>query len=179
VERLDPWRREALELPRQRFIGVHPTPVLVLRWVVEGDLGQSAGPQSTHLHNVGDGLKERIAASSIVPDRRPIARERIISIKVRPNEGRHQFTVGRRPTADLFVNDYTVSVQHGVLHWVPRIKRWMFQDQGSTNGTWINGTKIPVRQRALLRSCDELQLGRMVFLFLEPYDLHRYLVGDY
>jgi len=179
VERLEPFRREARGLERPGFVRRYPTPALVLRWVVEGDLGQSAGPQSTHLHNVGGGLKERIAASEQIGDRRPIRHERLVAVAQRPGPGRTTFSVGRRKDADLFVNDYTVSSQHGTLHWMQRIGRWMFQDLHSTNGTWINGTKLPPRQRSLLRSCDELQMGRMVFLFLEPYDLHRYLVGDY
>ena len=179
MERLEPWRHEARGQTRKAFVGTHPTPALVLRWVVEGDLGLSSGPQSTHLHNVGDGLKERIAASDQVPDRRPIKHERLVAVRQKPRPGANEFGVGRRPTSHLFVNDYTVSAQHGLLHWMPRIRRWMFQDLASTNGSWINGTRLPVRQRSLLRSCDELQLGRMVFLFLEPCDLHRYLMGDY
>lgn len=179
MERIEPWKQEARELTRTMFSARHPTPALVLRWVAEGELGRNSGPQSTHLHSTRSGLKERIEAGQEMPDRRPVKRERLTVVKQKVPQGVNQYSVGRQPTCDMFVNDYTVSAKHGTLHWMARIQRWMFQDLDSTNGSWINGAKLPPMQRSLLRSTDELQLGRMCFLFLASDDLHRYLVGDY
>jgi hypothetical protein len=148
--------------------------------VVEGELGAAARGQSTHVHNVRASLKDRLAAGNQVPERRPIGQERLLAIRreaVSPRPG--VFLVGRRADSDVCVNDYTVSSRHGRLHFMKRIGRWMFEDTDSTNGSWINGSRVPVRERALIASTDELQLGRLVFLFLGPQDLHRYLLGDY
>jgi hypothetical protein len=179
MENIDPWKREARQLTRTMFTAQHLTPALVLRWVAEGELGKNSGPQTTHLHSTRLGLAERIEAGSTVPDRRPVRRERLIVVRTKLLAKPDEYSVGRQQSCDMFVNDYTVSARHGTLHWMKRIQRWMFKDLDSTNGSWINGEPLPPQQRSLLRSTDELQLGRMCFLFLEADDLHRYLVGDY
>ena len=180
MERIDPWQQDARARSRDSFCAAHAHPVLLLRWVVEGELGVGAGGQSTHVHNVRASLKDRVEAGNQVPARRPIGRERLLPIASDgPTAHPGVFLVGRRADNDVCVNDYTVSSRHGRVHWMRRIGRWMFEDTASTNGTWINGKRLPVHQRALLESTDELQLGRLVFLFLFPDDLHRYLVDDY
>ncbi len=180
MERLDTWRGEARQLGRPLFTARYHRPALLLRWVVEGELGRLGGPQSTHSHNVRGSLKDRLHPKA-QPDRRPAEQERIVAVSHRAEraETASVFTVGRLPSADLFVNDYTVSSRHGRLHFMRRFSRWMLEDVGSTNGTWINGARLPPRERGLVASTDEVQLGRLVFLFLESEDLHRYLVGDY
>lgn len=181
MELLEDLRGEAKQLGRALFAARHHRPALLLRWVVEGDIGRGATAQSTHSHNVRSSLKDRLRAGAMPPDRRPIDRERVVAIRhtTDRNDVRVSYSVGRQPTSDLFINDYTVSARHGRLHWVARVARWMFEDLGSTNGTWINGQRIPPQQRTLIQSTDEVQLGRLVFLFLEPDDLHRYLLDDY
>jgi hypothetical protein len=180
VERIDPWQHDARARTRDSFCAAHAHPVLLLRWVVEGELSDGAGGQSTHVHNVRSSLKDRLDAGNAITDRRPIGQERLLAIAHDgPSTHPGVFLVGRRGDNDVCVNDYTVSSRHGRVHWMRRIGRWMFEDTDSTNGSWINGNRLPVRQRALLESTDELQLGRLVFLFLAPDDLHRYLLGDY
>lgn len=180
MERLDDWRFDATAYARERFCAAHAHPVLLLRWVVKGELGSASGGQSTHVHNVRASLKDRLAAGNSVPERRPIGQERLIPIRKDVGAAQPElFIVGRRADSDVVVNDYTVSSRHGRLHRMARIGRWMYDDTNSTNGTWINGHRVPTRERSLLQSTDELQLGRLVFLFLAPDDLHRYLLGDY
>ena len=55
----------------------------------------------------------------------------------------------------------------------------MIEDLASTNRTYQNEAELPPHERGLLTSLDELQLGRMVFLYLEPKDLYEYLKGAY
>ncbi len=180
MERLDDWQYDANAHSRERFCAAHAHPVLLLRWIVKGELGAAGRGQSTHVHNVRASLKDRLAAGNQVPERRPIGQERLLAIR-RKAVGSHPglFLMGRRADSDVCVNDYTVSSRHGRIHYMKHIGRWMYEDVGSTNGSWINGNHVPVRERALIASTDELQLGRLVFLFLEPQDLHRYLIGDY
>ena len=48
--------------------------------------------------------------------------------------------VGRRPTSDLHLNDTFVSGEHARL--TLHEGRWWVADLGSTNGTFVNGTRI-------------------------------------
>lgn len=179
MQRIEPWRDEARDLSRGAFRARHDLPCLVLRWVAEGELGRGATPQATHLHTVPPSLAERIAAGSAVPDRRPVDRERIAILRRDPHRNAEIYTIGRDRGCEVFVNDYTVSSRHAQLQWMERIGRWMLRDVESTNGTWLNGQRLPPHERALLASTDVVQLGRMCFLFLVADDLHSYLTGDF
>ena len=76
--------------------------------------------------------------------------------------GRH-VRLGRRPECDLAVPDPGVSRRHASLY--RRVAGWYLVDHGSTNGTFINGSRI--KTPAKLVSGDEIQLGRRVRLRFE------------
>lgn len=50
------------------------------------------------------------------------------------------YRVGRDPAADIQVDDARVSWRHGVLRTDEN--GWIFEDQGSTNGTYVNARRI-------------------------------------
>ena len=50
------------------------------------------------------------------------------------------YQVGRDPAAEIQFDDARVSWRHGVLRTDEN--GWIFEDQGSTNGTFVNGRKI-------------------------------------
>jgi pSer/pThr/pTyr-binding forkhead associated (FHA) protein len=54
---------------------------------------------------------------------------------------------------------YGVSRRHAVLLWRNEILYIM--DLDSTNGTWVNGTRLFAQQPHRLNDGDELQLGRL------------------
>jgi predicted component of type VI protein secretion system len=71
-------------------------------------------------------------------------------------------TLGRGPENDISVPwDRTVSTLHAVLERYP--SGWSVRDLGSTNGTFVNGTRLSAEHR--LRNGDEVRLGssRLVF----------------
>lgn len=66
-----------------------------------------------------------------------------------------RITIGRRPEADVFLDDVTVSRDHAVL--VNRAGQWHIDDCGSLNGTYVNRSRIDSHQ---LQEGDELQIGK-------------------
>jgi pSer/pThr/pTyr-binding forkhead associated (FHA) protein len=72
-------------------------------------------------------------------------------------------TVGRSHEADVVLNwDERVSAVHAELHRVGG--QWTIADDGlSTNGTYINGSRLSGRHR--LRDGDRLIMGRTVVLY--------------
>lgn len=66
-----------------------------------------------------------------------------------------RMTIGRRPDADVFLDDVTVSRDHALL--IRRASDWFLDDCGSLNGTYVNRTRIDSQR---LTDADELQIGK-------------------
>jgi hypothetical protein len=73
-----------------------------------------------------------------------------------------RLTIGRRPDADVFLDDVTVSRDHALL--VHRADGWHLDDLGSLNGTYVNRERIESKR---LTDGDELQVGKYKLTFLQ------------
>ena len=71
-------------------------------------------------------------------------------------------TIGRSPDCEIFLDDVTVSRKHAEL--VQREGRWLVEDQGSLNGTFVNRKRV---ESAELEDGDELQIGKYRLTFLK------------
>jgi pSer/pThr/pTyr-binding forkhead associated (FHA) protein len=66
-------------------------------------------------------------------------------------------SIGRNVNSTIFIDDDFVSGNHAMLTF--RGRSWFIEDQGSTNGTYVNGHLI---DRAVALSFgDELTIGRV------------------
>jgi len=70
--------------------------------------------------------------------------------------------IGRRPSADIVLDDATVSRRHALV--LERDGAPMIADDRSRNGVYVNGKRI---REARLRHGDEVQIGSSVMRFLE------------
>lgn len=68
--------------------------------------------------------------------------------------------VGRGMTADIRLDDHTVSARHAIV--VARGDRLRILDDRSTNGTLVNGRRL---DEAELRDGDVVVLGRVVLTY--------------
>ena len=57
-------------------------------------------------------------------------------------------------------DDRAASLRHAVIKRTPY--GYLLEDQGSANGTWVNGTRIDERH---LRDGDEIRIGRSIIQF--------------
>ena len=71
-----------------------------------------------------------------------------------------RMSIGRRPDADLFLDDVTVSRDHAVL--IRRGDDWYLDDCGSLNGTYVNRSRIDSYR---LEGADEVQIGKYKLTF--------------
>ena len=69
---------------------------------------------------------------------------------------RDWLVIGRGRGADLVIHEPTISRAHAAVGF--REGSFFVQDLGSTNGTFVNGTR---RERAPLSDGDEIQMGRL------------------
>jgi pSer/pThr/pTyr-binding forkhead associated (FHA) protein len=73
---------------------------------------------------------------------------------------REELVVGRSREADLPVDSADLSRRHFKVRKLET--EWVCEDLDSRNGVFLNGLKI---HTAVLRDGDQLQLGRIVFVF--------------
>jgi len=69
--------------------------------------------------------------------------------------------IGRSPDCEIFLDDVTVSRNHAVL--VQENGKFLVEDQGSLNGTFVNRKRI---DNAALTEGDELQIGKYRMTFI-------------
>jgi len=72
-----------------------------------------------------------------------------------------ELTVGRDPECGLELADDSVSRRHAVLR--PDGENFEIVDLGSTNGTYVNDTRIEAR---VLESGDRVRIGNQIFKYL-------------
>lgn len=72
-------------------------------------------------------------------------------------------TVGRRPDSDIFLDDVTVSRRHAIFELTGT--EFTVRDVQSLNGTYVNRAQT---DSAVLRSGDEVQVGKFRLLFYTP-----------
>jgi hypothetical protein len=103
------------------------------------------------------------------------------TFELRPQLRNHEMVVGRntdnsamRPDVDLGEEGAKLGVSrlHLALWYEARDSAIQAYDLGSANGSYINGQRIHPREIRLLRSQDELRLGRLVLRvrFYHPGD---------
>jgi pSer/pThr/pTyr-binding forkhead associated (FHA) protein len=71
--------------------------------------------------------------------------------------------IGRGRSADLVIAEPTISRAHAAIGYDE--EGFFVQDLGSTNGTQVNGGRA---QRQVLKSGDDLQMGRLVLCVTLP-----------
>src|SRR5580692_732548 len=73
---------------------------------------------------------------------------------------RERMSIGRRPDAEVFLDDVTVSRDHALL--IRRGEQWYLDDCGSLNGTYVNRSRIESQR---LEEGDEVQIGKYKLTF--------------
>jgi len=74
--------------------------------------------------------------------------------------------LGRSPDADIVVQDEKISKGHALLRILPN--RLMVEDLRSTNGTYINGVRLPPNTATPIWPDDQLRFGRSDFRIVGP-----------
>ena len=76
---------------------------------------------------------------------------------------RDWLVIGRGRSADMVVAEATISRAHAAIGYDD--EGFYVQDLGSTNGTSVNGGPV---QRQVLKSNDEIQMGRLIVAVTLP-----------
>jgi pSer/pThr/pTyr-binding forkhead associated (FHA) protein len=79
------------------------------------------------------------------------------------------FSIGRADESDLELAADTVSRLHALL--VESEGRWLVEDRGSSNGTYLNGNRIQPGVRLPLRHGDRVTIGSQHLVFSYPAEV--------
>ena len=79
---------------------------------------------------------------------------------------RDGLTVGRGDENDISLTETSVSRRHAIVR--SSNGRWLIEDRGSANGTFVNGKRIGVGLAHPLRHADQVMLGTETLVFSSP-----------
>jgi hypothetical protein len=156
----------------QAWLGQHPFPALVFdlpgATVVDGDQPYFTREADTTLvpdEGVGEttdvlsavqACAIKIAGEGVRPD---------TQIEWLVKSSRNPFgaliTVGRTSTNDVVLAHTTVSKVHAIFSDAGK-GAWMISDSGSSNGTFVDGVKLPPRERRSIEDGSEVRFGREI-----------------
>jgi two-component system, cell cycle response regulator len=88
-----------------------------------------------------------------------------------------EMVIGRDHTADITVNDQSISRKHARLNKVPGGKI-AITDLGSSNGTFLNDKRIVPGEQTPLAKEDMIKLGSSIFKFLPAGELEILFYGN-
>lgn len=123
--------------------------------------------------SISQALSEVLRAAmddNTTPDRRGVLFYIANEVKPIVVTGTNLIRLGRadsqnKPTLDLnkyHARELGVSRNHAEI--VFSDKAYFIKDNGSTNGTWVNGEKIPPYRQVLLQDSDQVRLGHFTML---------------
>ncbi len=187
MEKLSRVITRAREERESRFRLRYRTPVLAVLSVLDGELRRRPAPERTGSTRQRvlrkSGRSGGSATMSYVPpvlldepSEEPVVTPVGRMAEVRKRDGRlpgSSIVVGRTRPCDVVVPDYTISARHCALE--PRGPgRWTLRDLGSTNGSSLDGSVVPVGRSVQLLDGQLLRLGRIACVFLTPAGLWRF-----
>jgi hypothetical protein len=82
------------------------------------------------------------------------------------HELQERLTIGRGSENDLVLTSKKVSREHAQIRFDRG--RWVVEDRGSFNGTFLNGTRLPLGAPAPLHHADRIGIGPETILFSWP-----------
>ncbi len=146
---LEAFLSRARLLGRDAFQKTHPGPFLIQM--------SGVAPQKKT-----SGFRTIVPEDDFTPAR---VEERVVALfEVRKKPGANAFafmiTIGRTPNNDVVVPHGSVSKFHASLRQDPQ-GTWLITDK-STNGTWVDGERLPSDQPRALRENARVQLSRSV-----------------
>ena len=120
----------------------------------------SLEPSEAEVAHVGLTADEAAAVQALPPTSALLLMQRGPSAGARFLLDAERTTAGRSTSADIFLDDVTVSRKHA--EFVREGTDFVVRDIGSLNGTYVNRSRIDV---AVLRTGDEVQIGKYRMTF--------------
>ncbi len=100
--------------------------------------------------------------------------KQLIDIRPKPGSEDGAFTIGLDPACDINLPDMVVSRRHARLMVRSNGECWI-ADEGSQNGTYVNGQKLVGGKERLLKDGDKISIAYFDFRFLDRNVSHTHV----
>ena len=151
---LSDFRDELRKLGDLVWRRAHRTPVLIV-------LGKTAELVDQTKNKSWNG--KTIVATPSGEVRHMALVDRVFAVEKAPHSPRGPIVVGRSDDNDVAIPEYSISKRHCFFEFMP--DGTMVTDCGSTNGTFVDSTRIAPHESAPLPDGSTLSLGRFAFRF--------------
>ena len=78
-----------------------------------------------------------------------------------PDKG--EVSIGRSEKNDIVLNEPRVSRKHAVIEWLEPPGVYVITDLGSSNGTYLNGNKLPALHPGFINDWDKIRVASAVY----------------
>ncbi len=80
-----------------------------------------------------------------------------------PIPSKRKTSIGRSDENDIVLTEARVSRRHAAIGWLRFQKSFSISDLGSSNGTYLNGAKLPAYHAHILNDRDKIRIASAVF----------------
>jgi hypothetical protein len=155
-ETVSDFLADSKALSEEAFVKKYPSPVLIKgEGGGDGSLADTVGPTGSFSTMVMTGDMMQAARAGLAPDQ-PVYRV----MKQGPNGLTSMITVGRTGNNDIVLSSQAVSKFHAHFSVNPETGACTVSDANSTNGTFVNGTRLEARTPCALADADEVSFSQ-------------------
>lgn len=144
----------------------YPSPAFIVKGIT-GNLKDSSGKHGGTM--ITEDIADQMRQASLLIGR-------VFLIRKGRGASPGPITLGRTAANDVAIPEYSISQRHCLLKIEPG--GVSLTDAGSTNGTFVNGTRLLPQKPLLLVDGIEVTLGRFVFTFYSPTGFRKRLAQD-
>lgn len=161
----------AAVLEEGAFVKRYPRPVLVFNGAAHAVL-KKAVPGGLSTVRFVAGEVDEPGAATPSPEGGSFEIEPLVPKKESPFAD--LVSIGRTPANDLVVDHPSVSKTHA-LFWEDKDGGYWISDEGSTNGTYVQGVRLLARKPQKLAGNELIGLGDVILMLKSPLALYRFL----
>lgn len=146
------------------YVSAFPYPILLGQKIMSGDIREMtmhSYDQTFRFEQEGEGVSSSPNAIKKIMH--------MLHMKEDLAEENDVYTIGRVDKNDIVLVDYTISKSHAKIFL--RETGYYLVDNGSKNGTTLNGTAIIPHREYTIKEKDIVTFGRIGFVFIRPISL--------
>jgi pSer/pThr/pTyr-binding forkhead associated (FHA) protein len=186
MRRLAEYNSDRLRLTKEGFLSKNGSPVLLHRWEAPEDDSEYAST-TAHISMIDLPARpdltrptEPLAALGITT-KITNANDVVIFPIVKRQAGgvlQDRISVGRNRNADIHLPFRRISKFHAFFTSTQNGAKYFITDAGSTNGTFLNGRRLPAGQSVEVNDRALIHFSQFMFVFFMPTAFYALLTGE-
>ncbi|MCK6591007.1 MAG: FHA domain-containing protein [Polyangiaceae bacterium] len=186
MRRLTEYNADRLRLTKEAFLTKHSAPVLLHRWEAPDDDTEYAST-TAHISMIDLPARPDVArpteplAALGITTKITNANDVVIFPIVKRQSGgvlQDRISVGRNRNADIHLPFRRISKFHAFFTSMQNGAKYFITDAGSTNGTFLNGRRLPAGRSVEVNDRALIHFSQFMFVFFMPNAFYSLLIGE-